>query len=219
LGIIIFLLVAGISFMGLVGYFLYNMKYGNAISLYQEYNKKITANDIDTTGFIREHSPVFGPEDAPVVIFAFEDFECPYCRDSFLTIKNIKQKYGSALKIVFKHTPIVSTHPNALLAHAAAACAHDQGKFWDYYDLLYTSQKLDKESLLGYAELLSINNSKFQQCLGSTIHLETIEADLSDAARINLQGTPTYIVNGALIEGTLSENEWSKLILQKLEKN
>lgn len=176
-------------------------------------------SQIDMRSLIREYNPIFGDVNAPITIIAFEDFECPFCRKSYPIMKKVKEKYGSALKIVFKHTPIVKIHKEALLAHIGSTCAQDQGKFWEYYDLLYTTQKLDKDSLLGYAELLSINNSKFQQCLDSAINLPNIETDLEDAGKIGLIGTPTYIVNGAKIDGVLSELEWSNLILQSLKQN
>lgn len=220
LGIIIFLLVAGILFLGLVGYFLYSMKYGNATALLNKYannQDKTTTQPLSTNDLIRDYSPVLGSADALITILAFEDFECPFCRESYPIMKKVRERYGSALRIVFKHTPIVNNHKEALLAHIGATCAQDQGKFWEYYDLLYTTQKLDKDSLLGYAEILSINNSKFQQCLDSSIHLGDIETDLKDAVQIGLQGTPTYIINGTKIEGVQSEEDWSNLILQELK--
>src|SRR3990167_8955343 len=171
LGIIIFFLVAGILFMGLVGYFLYNIKYGDTNTLFNKYGNN----------------------------------------------NQIKKKYGPAIRIIFKHTPIVGIHPDSLLAHIASTCAQDQNKFWEYYDLLYTYQKLDKDSLLSYAESLAINNSKFQQCLETNTNLNNIETDLKDAAQIGLQGTPTYLVNGKQIQGVLSEDDWSNLILQELK--
>jgi len=205
--------------MGLVGYFLYNIKYGDTNTLFNKYgnNNQIEKKSINTENFIHDHNPIFGPSTALVTIFAFEDFECPFCRQSFPIMKKIKEKYGPAIRIIFKHTPIVGIHPDSLLAHIASTCAQDQNKFWEYYDLLYTYQKLDKDSLLSYAESLAINNSKFQQCLETNTNLNNIETDLKDAAQIGLQGTPTYLVNGKQIQGVLSEDDWSNLILQELK--
>ncbi len=219
LGILIFLIIAATLFLILVGYFLYSMKYGNSAALFNKYGTDSTQEDIiDTSDMIYDHSPVLGQADAPVTILAFEDFECPYCRESYPILKAIEQKYGSAIRLIFKHSPLVSIHSEALLAHVAAECANNQGKFWDYYDLLYTAQKLDKDSLLGYAESLSIDNSQFQQCLETGATLDIVNQDLNDAGKIGLKGTPTFIVNGKLYEGTLSEQQWSDLILQELKQ-
>ena len=163
--------------MGLVGYFLYSMKYGNSTELFNKYANKpknLNTQNINLDKLIYDYSPVYGNDDAPVTILAFEDFECPFCRKSFPIVKKIKEKYGSAIKIIFKNTPIVSIHKQALLAHIYAMCASEQGKFWEYYDLLYSTQKLDKSSLVGYAELLSINNTKFKKCSENKIPLPNI---------------------------------------------
>jgi hypothetical protein len=77
-----------------------------------------------------------GPKEAPVTIVEFSDFQCPFCKNVLPSVAQAMDRYPGKIKWVFRDFPIVSIHPTALKAHEAARCAGEQGKFWEYHDLL-----------------------------------------------------------------------------------
>jgi protein-disulfide isomerase len=121
-------------------------------------------------------------------------------------------------KIVFKHFPVESLHPNAVAAATAATCAADQKKFWEYHNLLFTDKQLDQDSLLAEAQKLGLNLEKFQTCLTSQLHVKNIEQDLADGATLGVRGTPTYFVNTTKIEGSVDQSVWDQVVVNELKK-
>ena len=96
-------------------------------------------------------APVRGSDQAPVTIVEFSDFQCPYCVRAQPTLKRVREAYGEKVRFVFVDFPL-DIHPQAKKAHEAAACAHEQGKFWPMYDRLFTSEgKFQVDDLKGYA--------------------------------------------------------------------
>jgi len=148
----------------------------------------------------------------------FVDFECDYSREAYSVIKSVAQKYGSVVRVVFKHLPMDQLHPDAGIAASAAACAKAQGKFWEYHDLLFEKRKLDLAAVLGYAQELKLNIDQFNLCLTEDKFEKDIGQDMLDAAQLGLKGTPTYIVNGYKIEGTLTNELWDSVIFELLQK-
>ena len=229
LAVIIMILIGGVLFLGLTGYYLWKLKFGDADKLTQEFSQRFTIDpakksleksdtvNLDLNQFIRPYTPTLGNANAPVTIISFIDFECPFCRQEYPILKKVLEKYGSVVRVIFKNTPITAIHPEALGAHLAAACAEEQNKFWPYYDLLFINQKLNRDSLFNYASQLGINNQQFQSCFETEKYLEEINQDLLDASEVGLRGTPTHIINGTKIEGVFSEKQWDKMILQALK--
>src|SRR5438128_230170 len=82
-----------------------------------------------------DHS--YGPEDAPVTLVEYGDYECPYCGQAHPIVKKILEEMGGGIRFVFRNFPLTEAHPHALLAAQAAEAAGLQGKFWDMHDLLY----------------------------------------------------------------------------------
>jgi protein-disulfide isomerase len=168
--------------------------------------------------YIHAANPTTGGENAPVQIIMFIDFECPYCQRSYPIVKELTQRYGDVIELIFKHFPLESIHPDALPAARGASCADDQGAFWPYYDVLFTSRQLDEASLLSHADTLGLDIQTFSTCLNSQKHEQEIEQDLLDGIDIGVRGTPTYVVNGIKIEGVLSKEIWDAVILEQLQK-
>ena len=223
--------LAVIAFLTLFGYYFWKITYGgNPSDLAKTFENNTfsptgisakntsTTVDIDIHTLIRANNPTLGRSDAPVTILAFIDFECPFCQKSFPLFDTVMKKYAPTIRVVFKQTPIASLHPHSQDAALASACAHAQGKFWEYYRALFMTKVLDQEALLATADALKLNLTTFQQCLEAQTFLPDITQDLQDAATIGVQGTPTYIVNQHKIDGVITVDAWDTLILQALRK-
>ena len=90
---------------------------------------------------------VRGPEDARVTMVEYGDFECPYCQRAYPTVKTLEERYAGTLRVVFRSFPL-SQHPHAEPAAEAAEFAADQGKFWEYHDVLYERSGALTEALI-----------------------------------------------------------------------
>lgn len=227
LGIFIFFIVAGLAFFGFVTYYSWQLKFGDKQQLAKEFKsdelaaaelfakdpKKITE---DITKLIYPTSPVFGTQSAPVTILAFIDFECPFSRESYPIFKQVMEKYGSAIKVVFKHLPIATINQNAVQAHLASTCAQEQNKFWEYYNILFSKKELSEESLIKYANDLKLNIDQFKNCLSTEKFIMNIQKDLVDATKLEVRGTPTFFVNQTRVEGVVSLENWDTIILDEI---
>jgi protein-disulfide isomerase len=146
-------------------------------------------------------SPVLGPARAPVTIVIFTDFECPFCRRSEDTLRAVADQYGSRVRFVFKNQPL-PMHPSARPAARAALAAGEQGKFWEYHDLLFSHQDaLDPASLDRYAKDLGLDLDRFHKAMADARTDAAIDADVAEATRLGVMGTPTFFVNGRRVIG------------------
>ncbi len=145
---------------------------------------------------------MLGKKDAPITVTVFEDFECPFCSQVGPNLKAFHYNNPDTVRILFKHTPLRDIHPSAQLASEAACEAEAQGKFWEYHDLLFQNQKaLDRASLEQYATQVGLDLAAFKAALDSGKHKGTIEAQLAEAGRAGVGGTPTVFVNGQKYQG------------------
>ncbi|GMV38656.1 MAG: hypothetical protein AMXMBFR64_03720 [Myxococcales bacterium] len=152
--------------------------------------------------FANDESPSLGPKDAKVQVTTFEDFECPFCTQVGPMLKEFQARFPNDVRIVFKNFPLTSIHPKAQLASEAAMAAHEQGKFWEYHDLLFANQKvLDRPDLERYAEQLGLDMGKFRAALDSGKWKPFMEREMADGARAQVGGTPSIFLNGQRYQG------------------
>ena len=161
-------------------------------------------------------APSTGARDAPVTIVEFSDFQCPFCRRAQSTLKQILQKYGNKVRLVFKHLPL-DIHAEAFVSAQAAFCAAEQGFFWQYHEALFASNGLAPELLKRTASRLGLDMPKFTSCLVSEASRAAVLKDVREARQFGINATPTFIVNGKLVRGAIGFDEFTILIEQELK--
>jgi diadenylate cyclase len=149
----------------------------------------------------RDHAR--GPVTAPVTLVEYGDYECPYCGRMHPVVKELRERVGERLRLVFRHFPLDSVHPHARRAAEAAEAAAAQGRFWEMHDLLFENQDNLDESLRRYATGIGLDLARFEDDLAERRHAPRVREDRLDAERSGVEGTPTFFVNGARYEGSL----------------
>ena len=149
-----------------------------------------------------EGYPSWGNVKAPVTIIEFSDFQCPFCSRAIPTLDKIKQVYGpDKVRLVFRDMPLPS-HPKALPASIAAHCANEQGKFWEFHNKLFENQtKLDDTDIKSYAKALAMDEKRFAECFDGKKHTDVIEKSRKEAESLGIQATPSFVINGTLLQG------------------
>lgn len=177
--------------------------------------KAITPNLIVVSEtMITPHTYTLGPEDAPVTLVEFSDFECPACKAAQPTVRFLEKTYQGQIKVAYRHFPLPQ-HQFSKSSAIAAQAAGIQGKFWEYADMLFQNQPaLDKASLISYASQLGLDVTKFTTALDSAQLANDVEADYLYATKLNLQGTPAFFVNGKQVISNL-EAEVQKALKEK----
>ena len=170
----------------------------------------------DINAILSGNSPSIGSKDAFVTIVEFSDYQCPVCKRFYDDIYlELKEKYidTGKVKFVYRDFPLSGLHPYAQKAAEAGQCANEQGKFWEYSELMFQySPKLDVDSLKGYAADAGLDTGKFSSCLDSGKMAESVSKDLSDGESNNVRGTPTLFVNGKIIPGLPDKAQFFQMI-------
>lgn len=168
--------------------------------------------DIPIEGF-----PSLGPEDAPITIVEFSDYQCPFCRRFHdETYQALLDAYPGQIRFVYRNLPLTSIHPAAMPAAVASLCANDQGKYWEYHEKLFSSETLDEPTYIQYATDLGLDVETFTACLSGGSHDEFIQQDMDFAINLGIQSTPTFFVNGLAIVGAQPLSKFTQLIDQDL---
>lgn len=158
-------------------------------------------------------SPIIGNPKAKITIVEFSDFECPFCARSQATLRQILDRYGDEVRIVFKHRPL-EFHKNARKAHKAAIAAHRQGKFKEAKEFLFSNyNRLGDDKL--YEEMVSkfgLNKEKFFSDMNSEDAERILKADEELADSLKVGGTPTFFINGVMLEGAYPFEEFETII-------
>lgn len=174
-----------------------------------------------------DDDPVLGSDKAEVVIIEFSDFQCPFCR-SFVedTLPQLKKNYidtGKA-KLVYRDFPL-SFHPGAEPAAQGAECAEDQGKFWEFHDIVFSEQAKQGTGTINFgvkevkqwADKVGLNAAEFNSCLDLGKYKEEVAKDADDGNKAGVSGTPTFFINGNRIIGAQPYSVFKSVIDKELE--
>jgi protein-disulfide isomerase len=165
-----------------------------------------------------ESAPVTGPANAPVKIIEFADYECPFCQRLYPNLKRVQAEYKDQVVVAYKDFPL-PMHKHAEKAAEAARCAGEQGKYWEYHDLLFGGNLgLDPAALKEYATTLSLNVAKFGGCLDSGLEAESVNKDKAEGEQLGLSATPSLFINGHFVSGVPSYEELRDIIAQQLSE-
>ena len=155
---------------------------------------------------------VMGPDSAPVEILEFSDFECPFC-GQYATIQmpDVRQRLMPTGKVRwrFMHFPLQG-HTKSPYAHLAAACANQQGKFWDMHDAIYAHQEQwaternPLSSLASYAQQAGLDMTAYNSCVENRSAWGRVLADKAMGDSLGINGTPTFFINGHMWRGNSS---------------
>ena len=154
---------------------------------------------------------------APVMIVEFSDFQCPFCRKIQATLKSLLAKYDGKVSLAYRDFPLRGMHGQAELGAESSRCAREQGKFWEYHDLLFAApDRLNRSGLLALARDLKLDEKQFESCLSSGKYRAEVERDLQDGIRVGVMGTPAIFINGTLLSGALAESVFERVIESEL---
>lgn len=176
--------------------------------------------------YARARGVVIGPETAPVKLVVFSDFMCPYCGQFASQIKPRLQEAfvdGGRLQIVYYDFPLGGTHRHSFLAARAARCAGDQGKFWEYHDLLFGRQSEwspeaspPVDDFIEYAGVVGVERGAFERCLKSDRYADTVTANRLLGEQLGVNATPWVIVNNRYVRNALDYGDLKQVIEQEL---
>jgi protein-disulfide isomerase len=167
---------------------------------------------------ISESDPSFGPQDAPVTLIMFSDYQCPYCKKWYGEVfKTLVSDYQGKIRFVYKDFPLYSLHSDAEPAAEAARCSGEQGKYWEFQDLLFTSPDgLSAAAYHKYSLSLGLDATKFDDCVSTHRYQKQVEADYQFAANLGVQSTPTFFINGLAVVGAQPLEVFQQQINQEL---
>lgn len=163
-------------------------------------------------------APMRGNKDAQVTIIEFSDFQCPACGGAAPSVKKILADYEGKIKLYFRQFPLETIHPLARTAALASFCAQEQGKFWEYHDKIFENQKdLSETSLKKWAGDLKLNQVKFNTCFNNKQYDQAVDNDISLGNSVNISGTPTFYVNGKIVEWNAQTEGWYNALKRYIE--
>ncbi len=230
----IFLFLLLIFSIALLKNSLYSAKDNVALEMIEEYEKEMVTESIDPFVGVKNinnlnspldnnDDPSLGLKNAKIKIFYFSDFSCSFCLDQVDIIKKIYDRFKGDVRIIWKDYPDISSLESfSYQASKAARCAHQQGNFWDYSQLLYGQEdnfsRLNKDLFLNLAKNLNLNLEIFSECLNSAKVQNSIFSNILEAEKLNILGIPYIFVNDQDILGGVSEEDLENLIELELEK-
>jgi protein-disulfide isomerase len=155
------------------------------------------SEDVDPA---RDH--IRGPESAPVTLVEYGDYQCPYCGQAEIAIRELLVSFGDELRYVWRHLPLNDVHQYAQTAAEATEAAGAEALFWEMHDLLLKHQdELEEPSLDSYARELGLEIDRFWDGVRSRRYAARVAEDVESADASGVAGTPSFFINGRRHEG------------------
>lgn len=174
---------------------------------------------VDQERYRVEDAPAKGPRDAPVHIVEFSNFPCPHCGRLATVLDTISDEFGELVRVEYRHYPL-PTQQSGHDAARAAYCAGEQDEFWPMHDELFANApRHDVASLHQYARGLGLDEQEFAQCLDSDRARQRVDQDVTAGRQLGIQGTPTFFINGARVEGALPLDMMRQLVIEELQSD
>jgi protein-disulfide isomerase len=165
-------------------------------------------SDAELTPHVSARDHTAGPDDAPVTLVEYGDYECPYCGMAHPVVKAAQRELGDQLRFVFRNFPLAEAHPHARIAAQAAEAAGAQGRFWEMHDILFEHQDaLEPQDLVGYARSLGLDIVQFESDLEAGTYAKRVRDDFRSGVKSGVNGTPTFFVNGERYDGSWANVE------------
>src|SRR5262249_23608448 len=169
---------------------------------------------IETAGY-----PSLGPNNAPITIIEFSDFECPFCGGLFPTLKQIEKEYADKVRVVYRQFPLTTVHPHAEKAAEASLCALEQQHFWEFHDSMFSNQReLTVDDLKKRAVDMKLDTGKFNECIDSGRQVAAIQKDVQEGSRAGVTGTPAMFINGRFLSGNQPYQAIKDVIEDELQR-
>jgi protein-disulfide isomerase len=167
-----------------------------------------------------------GNPNAPVKIEIYSDFQCPYCKRFWAdTESQLFEEYVSTGKVYFTYRSLGAfIGQESQRAAEAAYCASDQEKFWEYHDLLFTNQGAENAGVFSdahlteFAQSLKLDMTAFNKCFQNGKYTEQVNQDAADAQAANINSTPTFLINGTMLQGAQPYEVFKQAIDNELKK-
>lgn len=164
-----------------------------------------------------EGFPSIGPSNAPITIVEFSDYQCPFCRRWHEQVyEPLLNAYPGKIRMVYRHLPLTSIHPDAFPAAEAAMCAGEQNAYWQFHEKLFSSDALGSSVYAKYADELGLDMDAFQSCISERRFQEAVQADLDFAVNLGVRSTPTFFINGLAIVGAQPLDIFKQVIDKEL---
>jgi protein-disulfide isomerase len=164
-----------------------------------------------------DNRPSIGPENAPITIVEFSDYECPFCKKFHAeTFNSLMETYKGKIRFVHRNFPLSGIHANAFPAAEAANCAGEQGVYWAFHDKLLNGPSLGSTVYTQYATDLNLDVTKFKDCITTNRYQTLVQEDYDFAANLGIRSTPTFFINGLAIVGAQPIEVFKQVIDQEL---
>ena len=161
---------------------------------------------------------VRGPENAPVTLVEYGDYQCPYCGGAYPIVKSLQEDFGDQLRFVFRHFPLAQIHPLAEPAAETAEYAGSKARFWEMHDGLYENQpRLGVPLFFELAQGLGLSSDGLRDALENHEFLPRIRRDFMGGVKSGVNGTPSFFINGMRHEGSWGYEDLAQAIEAQLE--
>lgn len=161
-----------------------------------------------------------GPQDAPVTVVEFGDFECPYCRKLFPVLALLEDEYKGQIRRAFVHYPLERIHKHASKAATFAECAREVGAFWPAHEWLFSNpQVVGALEAVAFSKALGLagpDEEAIARCVESPRPSATWRREAGLASRLGVSGTPTVFINGRLVAGAHASSVYRDIIEEEI---